>query len=396
MVGIAALVIGYLLGSVSPAYFLGRLLKGIDIRKHGGHFAGTTNVYHVLGLGPAAITAIYDVSKGILAMLASAYLLKAPAMFVYLSGVFAMIGHIFPFYIGFRGGYGVGAATGLLLSFLTIFLKSGWLSWFNLVLLAGFTLGFYVIFRRGDMIGLFILPILYFFMVKNSPPLTITVSLSLVIGYIFSINAYNTYRFELIKLKPETREAIKHLRVLMRPGAIAFPLLYLYFSKKLVLTLIGSLVLIFLSVDLVRLLSGRVNVFLFQKGKIFFREKERHTFSSATLFLTSSFLTILLFQKSIATLAIIFVTFGDIFAKFAGLEHGKIRVFEKTLRGTLAYFVSCLIGGYLWSLVLPISVIQIVLGSLAAAVTELLPLGVDDNFSIPLISAATMAVVTIF
>lgn len=396
MASAAALLIGYLLGSLSPAYFLGRLLKGIDIRKYGAHFAGTTNVYQVLGLGPAIITAIYDVSKGILAMLISAYLLKAPEMFVYLSGVSAIAGHVFPFYLGFRGGYGVGTATGLLLSFLAIFLKNGWLSWISLALLAAFTLGFNIIFRRGDLIGLFILPILYFFMIRGGPPLAVTVSLSLVMGYIFSINLYNTYRYELIKLKPETREAIRHLRVLMRPGAIAFPILYLYFSKKFVLILVGALVLMFLSVDLVRLLSKRVNIFLFRKGKAFFREKEKHTFSSATLFLTSSFLTILLFKKEIATLALIFLTFGDIFAKFAGLEHGKIRVFEKTLRGSLAYFVSCLIGGYLWSLVLPVPGLQIVLGSFAAAVTELLPLGVDDNFSIPLISASVMTVVTIF
>lgn len=61
MVEVIALLVGYLLGSVSPAYFLGRLLENIDIRKYGGRFAGTTNVYRVLGLGPAAITAIYDV-----------------------------------------------------------------------------------------------------------------------------------------------------------------------------------------------------------------------------------------------------------------------------------------------------------------------------------------------
>lgn len=56
MLEVVALLIGYLLGSVSPAYFPGRLFKGIDIRKHGGHFAGTTNVYHVLGSLAAAAT----------------------------------------------------------------------------------------------------------------------------------------------------------------------------------------------------------------------------------------------------------------------------------------------------------------------------------------------------
>ncbi|MCR4397322.1 MAG: glycerol-3-phosphate acyltransferase [Candidatus Saccharicenans sp.] len=65
---ILSLVTGYLLGSISPSYILGRLLKGIDIRQHSDHNAGTVNTYRILGLWPAVITAVFDLFKGLLAM----------------------------------------------------------------------------------------------------------------------------------------------------------------------------------------------------------------------------------------------------------------------------------------------------------------------------------------
>lgn len=75
---IIAILIGYLLGSISPAYFLGKILKGIDIRKEGSGNAGSRNVYRVLGLGPAIITGVIDLSKGVLAILLTLQFLFLP------------------------------------------------------------------------------------------------------------------------------------------------------------------------------------------------------------------------------------------------------------------------------------------------------------------------------
>ena len=69
---ILAVLAGYLLGSISPAYILGKLLRGIDIREYGDKNAGTTNTRRVLGLGPAIITGFYDFFKiGIFAVVDS-------------------------------------------------------------------------------------------------------------------------------------------------------------------------------------------------------------------------------------------------------------------------------------------------------------------------------------
>jgi len=66
---ILVLLAGCVIGSVYPAYILGRFLSGIDIRQQGTGNAGTRNVYAVLGLWPAVATAVFDLSKGFLAIL---------------------------------------------------------------------------------------------------------------------------------------------------------------------------------------------------------------------------------------------------------------------------------------------------------------------------------------
>ncbi len=390
-----SLLLGYLIGSVSPAYFLGRILKGIDIREHGSKNAGTTNVYHVLGLWPAVITAVFDIFKGMIAML-FAYLLDVPPVFVFMSGLFAVLGHVLPFYLHFRGGLGSATSIGLLLFYLTLLLKNQWLPLSSLLVMGGFSLGFIIIFRKGDIVGLLILPVVLWLILQHSPDKLLNTYLGIVISYLMLINLYNIYRHKYYKIRPETKEAMAHFRVLLRPLAIAFPILYLFLNKKSVLALVGIPALFFIFVDIIRLLSQKVNVFIFKNLLLFFREKEKHTFSSATLFLISCFLTVLLFAKPIATLAIIFLIFGDLFAKFTGLEHGKTKIFTKTLRGSLAYLATCLIAGYIWSNFLSLPPELIALGSLAAALTELLPIGVSDNLMVPLVSASVMTVAKIF
>jgi len=108
-----AIFTGSLLGSVNPAFFFGKILRGIDIREHGTKNAGTTNTKKVLGIGPAIVTAIFDLSKGLIAIwIASA--LGPPPVWAYLAGLSAIFGHIFPFYLNFRGGQGTATAVGLL------------------------------------------------------------------------------------------------------------------------------------------------------------------------------------------------------------------------------------------------------------------------------------------
>jgi glycerol-3-phosphate acyltransferase PlsY len=115
------IVLSYLLGSIPTSIIISRIYKGIDIRDYGSKNAGATNVYRVLGIVPAAIVLIFDAFKGIVAVfLISQISLGDPNLSMIilklLAGIAAIVGHIFPVYVGFRGGKGIGTGLGVLLA----------------------------------------------------------------------------------------------------------------------------------------------------------------------------------------------------------------------------------------------------------------------------------------
>lgn len=109
---VIAVVLAYLIGSISPSILLAKA-RGIDIKKEGSGNAGTTNTLRVLGKKEAAITLIVDIGKGILAV-SLAYLISTPEAAM-LSALAAFCGHVWPVYFGFKGGKGVAVAFGTIL-----------------------------------------------------------------------------------------------------------------------------------------------------------------------------------------------------------------------------------------------------------------------------------------
>lgn len=109
----AMIVAAYLVGSVSFSYVIVRILKGIDIRTIGSGNAGATNVLRAAGKTAAAVALILDVGKGLAVVLLARAMGASPPI---LSGVAiaVVLGHIFPIFLGFRGGKGVATAAGTL------------------------------------------------------------------------------------------------------------------------------------------------------------------------------------------------------------------------------------------------------------------------------------------
>ncbi len=114
LVILAAAVIGYLMGSINSAITVVKLLKHEDVRKFGSGNAGLTNTLRCFGKGCALLTLIGDLGKGVIAvllsrdLLANAVLPEYDMYFIgYVAGMFAIIGHVFPLYYGFKGGKGV-------------------------------------------------------------------------------------------------------------------------------------------------------------------------------------------------------------------------------------------------------------------------------------------------
>ncbi|MGF7050019.1 glycerol-3-phosphate acyltransferase PlsY [Paenibacillus sp. DS2015] len=116
LVQILAIIMSYLLGSISFSVLLAKMLKGIDIRQHGSGNAGATNTLRILGKGPAIIVLCLDVIKGIVAISIGKWLGGDSTWIPALCGIAAIIGHNWPLYFHFRGGKGIATTIGVLVS----------------------------------------------------------------------------------------------------------------------------------------------------------------------------------------------------------------------------------------------------------------------------------------
>jgi len=113
-------VLSYLLGSIPTAIIAGKVIKNIDIREHGSGNAGATNVFRVLGWQAGLIVLSIDMLKGFLAAWLFIRLFpdlwSGAEMRIYwqmMAGTFAIVGHIWTVFAGFKGGKGVGTAAGV-------------------------------------------------------------------------------------------------------------------------------------------------------------------------------------------------------------------------------------------------------------------------------------------
>jgi len=120
---IAFLLAAYLLGAIPTAVWVGKSFYGIDVRQHGSGNAGATNTFRVLGKKPGAFVMLVDILKGWAATSLAGFLVMLEVispekliLFKIIMGILAVIGHIFPVYVGFKGGKGVATLMGMVLA----------------------------------------------------------------------------------------------------------------------------------------------------------------------------------------------------------------------------------------------------------------------------------------
>lgn len=147
VVGIViALILAYLIGSVSGALVLGRAFGVSDLRTHGSGNAGATNAWRIGGAGFGLAVLLFDLVKGAVAAGFVAAFLAPVLPWPYVCGFLAVAGHVWPVFHGFRGGKGVATAAGVmaillpaaLVAALAVFLLVAWrLRYVSLAALAG-------------------------------------------------------------------------------------------------------------------------------------------------------------------------------------------------------------------------------------------------------------------
>lgn len=119
---ILSLISSYLLGSIPTGYMFGRLLKGMDIRKHGSGNVGATNVFRTVGKIPGIVVLFLDGLKGFAAVALAAGFFYRPGSpiniewFCIASALVAVAGHIWTIFLNFKGGKGVATGAGALIA----------------------------------------------------------------------------------------------------------------------------------------------------------------------------------------------------------------------------------------------------------------------------------------
>ena len=120
--GLLSVLLGYLLGSIPSGFLAGRWCKGIDLRTIGSGSTGATNVLRNVGKGPALVVFLVDVGKGAAAVLLARALTEGMVgmelmrnWVEVLAGLAALAGHIWPVWLGFKGGKAVATGFGMFL-----------------------------------------------------------------------------------------------------------------------------------------------------------------------------------------------------------------------------------------------------------------------------------------
>ncbi|MCS7258129.1 MAG: hypothetical protein NZ601_01980 [candidate division WOR-3 bacterium] len=188
-------------------------------------------------------------------------------------------------------------------------------------------------------------------------------------------------------MKVEVSRKLVHLVAILIPG------LYYILPKAYSIIILGIVTAIFILVDYTRLhIQAVQRPFILLFGQLL-RRKEYYSFTGGTYLLLAAFVSILIFpDRGIFMLAILYLVIGDTVAALIGLSFGHQKIFRKTLEGTLACLISCILLAYFIPQLpgINLSFKVALIGAITATIVEALPTEVNDNVVIPILSGAVM------
>jgi len=330
------MLFGYLIGSISPGYSSGRLVKKKDIRKLGSKHTGAVNTYLIVGPAYGIIAGLFDLLKTpfVYYLFISGLIFPETAQMnqdlALLPGIAAVVGHNYPLYLKFQGGKGVASLLGLSIAAIAI---------------------------NPDLFALFL--ILF------------------TVAYSLYISASLTLEFPLRKV--------------LKLSALAFPIGLLWAPGFIVLA--ALLIFIgFLVLDLFRFLMPRLNQ-RYLGFKQLAKEKEQKRFSGYTLFMASNLILLIFFRSEITTLVLISFILGDTLAPLGKSIFPIKLIGEKTIGGALIIIgVSLMSGLFLNTLTLlsiPVSIV--LLSPIILAALDQLSFLLDDNILVPIGTALLLS-----
>jgi diacylglycerol kinase (CTP) len=174
------------------------------------------------------------------------------------------------------------------------------------------------------------------------------------------------------------------------------PYLVLGWSKEYMAAILGTVLALVMSIEYSRARWEWVNSLAVRYMGPVMRDTEVNTLTGIPFYMASCLFAFLIFPQHITVLSILYLALGDPSSSFFGVLYGRNKIFpNKSLQGTLGGFLVCALATfcYLHSQNFPGGKVLLLslIGGFSGAIAELLPLNIDDNFAIPVISGALMA-----
>ena len=174
-------------------------------------------------------------------------------------------------------------------------------------------------------------------------------------------------------------------------GGVGLLSLYYVLGRERSLLFYGCFFLVVLGIDLLRLRVNAVNRFVMRNFSSFIRKNEEHKLTGTAPYIFGIGFSLFAYSPEIATAAICYLAFGDVAATTIGERYGRTRIRDKSLEGTAAFIIAALTAGLIMSFIgIELITGVMVMGVLVAAGVEILPLPVNDNLAIPILSGAAM------
>jgi glycerol-3-phosphate acyltransferase PlsY len=183
---------------------------------------------------------------------------------------------------------------------------------------------------------------------------------------------------------------LKKWRIIARPFALLFIPIEIYLGPRFLLYLLGILSIVFILIDLYRLIFR-------QKLLLLFKRTEVRRFSSMTSFIVAIFIVFLLFPGKVAYLCLAFITIGDMAGKFIGLKYGAKKLIQaRTLEGSLGFLTGCIFAGYILVVIFGIDFAYLIIGAVCATLFELFSFRMDDNFTVSILTGSCLVALQYF
>jgi len=176
-------------------------------------------------------------------------------------------------------------------------------------------------------------------------------------------------------------------------GGLSIPIAGLLVPQQIFLPALCSGTIAFLIFELVRLSFPQINHRFLTCFHVLLREREASRPTASAYFLIAASIVFILCDRSIAAMALTFVAVGDPVASMVGEKWGRLKVRGKSLKGSCACFLACAVAGAILATIAQIALWLAVVGAVCATAVEFLSLRVNDNLTIPLVSAGVMSLV---